>query len=172
LFAAKVPFRRLDAHVAEQELDLFKLPAGFVTQTRACATKIVRSHILQTTFRTPGLHHTPDNLRAECTLPNSLGLVDCAKDGVSIDLGGIQPIIYCRFDPAGNWHGPHVAALADQISDDPMLFPLLQRLHRQGRCLRSPEAATQENGNHGVVTLAPETTVIKGGEKSLALFSG
>jgi hypothetical protein len=33
LFAAKVPFRGLDAHVAEQELDLFKLPAGFVTQT-------------------------------------------------------------------------------------------------------------------------------------------
>ena len=143
-----------------------------MTQTRACATKIVRSHILQTTFRTPGLHHTPDNLRAECTLPVSLGLVDCAKDGANIDLGVIQPIIYCRFDPAGNWHGPHVAALADQINDDTMLFPLLQRLHRQGRCLRSPEAATQENGNHGVVTLAPETTVIKGGEKSLALFSG
>jgi hypothetical protein len=77
-------------------------PPGFVTQTRACATKIVRSHILQTTFRTPGLHHTPDNLRAECTLPNSLGLVDCAKDGASIDLGGIQPIIYRRFDPAIN----------------------------------------------------------------------
>jgi len=31
---------------------------------------------------------------------------------------------------------------------------------------------TQQNGNDGVVTLAPETTVIKGGEKSLALFRG
>jgi len=50
----KVPFFVWDAHVAERELDLFKLPAGLVTETRACATKIVRSHILQTTFRTPG----------------------------------------------------------------------------------------------------------------------
>jgi hypothetical protein len=130
LFAAEVPLRRLDAHVAEQELNLFKLPARFVTQTRACASQIVRSNILQTTFRTPGLHHPPDNLRAECTLPNSLGLVDCAKDGASIDLGGMQPIIYRRLDPHGNWHRPHVAALADQISDDPMVFPLLQCLHR------------------------------------------
>jgi hypothetical protein len=89
LFAAKVPFRRLDAHVAEQELDLFKLPSGFVTQTCARATKIVRSHILQATFRARGSHHTPDNLRAECTLPNSLGLVDCAKDGAAIDGGGM-----------------------------------------------------------------------------------
>jgi hypothetical protein len=125
LLAAKVPFRRLDAHVAEQELDLFELPAGFVTQTRACATKIVRSHILDTTFRTPGLHHTPYNLRAECTSPNSLGLVDCAKDWARIDFGGIQPIIYGSLDPVGNWHGPHVTALADQIRDDPMIFALL-----------------------------------------------
>ena len=45
LFAAKAPFRRLDAHIAKRELDLLKLSACFVTQTRARAAKVARSHI-------------------------------------------------------------------------------------------------------------------------------
>jgi hypothetical protein len=131
----KVPFRRLDAHVAEQELDLFKLPA--FTNTR-------------------------DNLRAEGTLRNSLGLVDCAKDGASIDLGGIQPNIYCRFDPAGN----------GTVRTWPPLPTRSAMTQCSSRCCNVSTAraaasallrpATQENGNHGVFTLAPETTVIKG----------
>jgi hypothetical protein len=37
LLTAKVSLRRLDAHMAEQKLDLLKLTAGFVLQTGACA---------------------------------------------------------------------------------------------------------------------------------------
>jgi hypothetical protein len=36
LFAAKVSLSRLDAHVAEQESDLLKLPAGFITTGPSC----------------------------------------------------------------------------------------------------------------------------------------
>jgi hypothetical protein len=32
--------------MAEQKLDLLKLPAGFVTQTGACAPEVVRSDML------------------------------------------------------------------------------------------------------------------------------
>jgi hypothetical protein len=53
-----------------------------------------------------------------------------------------------------------------------MLFPLLQCLDDQGRCLRPPEAATEEDGNQGVVPLTHQTSVIEGGKKSLPLFSG
>jgi hypothetical protein len=41
LFAAEIPLSRLDAHVAEQELDLFQLAASLVTQTRARSAEIV-----------------------------------------------------------------------------------------------------------------------------------
>ena len=37
LLTAKVSLRRLDAHMAEQKLDLLKLTAGFVAQTGACS---------------------------------------------------------------------------------------------------------------------------------------
>jgi hypothetical protein len=37
LLTAKVSLRRLDAHMAEQKLDLLELTTGFVAQTGACA---------------------------------------------------------------------------------------------------------------------------------------
>jgi hypothetical protein len=46
LLTAKVSLGGLDAHMAEQKLDLLKLPAGFVTQTGTCAPEVVRSNIL------------------------------------------------------------------------------------------------------------------------------
>ena len=52
LLAAKVSFRRLDTHMAEQKLDLFKLPTSLMTQAGAGATQIVRSNISKTAFRT------------------------------------------------------------------------------------------------------------------------
>ena len=42
LLAAEILLSRIDAHVAEQELDLLQLAASLVTQTRACPAEIVR----------------------------------------------------------------------------------------------------------------------------------
>ena len=54
LFAAEIPLSRLDAHVAEQELDLFQLAASLVTETRACAAEIVCiAHFEHASFTTP-----------------------------------------------------------------------------------------------------------------------
>ena len=39
--AAEIMLRRLDRHVAEQELDLLELAAGQMTETRACPSQIV-----------------------------------------------------------------------------------------------------------------------------------
>ena len=50
LLAAQIPLRRLDGHMTEQELDLFKLPASFMTQARACAPQVVRSNMFKTAF--------------------------------------------------------------------------------------------------------------------------
>jgi hypothetical protein len=141
LLAAKVSLRRLHAHMTQQELDLFKFPAGLMAQTGACAPKIVWSNIFQTRFRTSGLYHPPDDLRTESALSDPLGLIDGPKYGTSSDTGGCQPVVYCRFDPGWDRYRPNVAALAYEIGDDPMLLWLLQTLDRQRRCLSSAKTA-------------------------------
>jgi len=85
LLAAKVSLRRLNAYMAEQELNLLELPAGLVTQTRACAPHVVGSHIVEAAFRTSSFHNTPDDLWTESRLSNPLGLVDGPKDRPSGD---------------------------------------------------------------------------------------
>jgi hypothetical protein len=52
VLAPQVSLRCLNAHMTEQELDLFKLPASFMTQAGACAAQIVRGNIPQATLRT------------------------------------------------------------------------------------------------------------------------
>lgn len=74
LLAPQVSLRCLNAHMTEQELNLFKLPASLVTQAGACAPQIVRGYIPQATFRTTRFHHAPYHLRTEAALTNPLGL--------------------------------------------------------------------------------------------------
>ena len=92
MLTAEVSLRRLDAHMAEQKLNLLKLPAGCVIQPSTCAAKVVRSNTFETAFRTPGLHHAPDNLGTESIVPNSLGLIDGAKYRTRRDSGGGHPV--------------------------------------------------------------------------------
>jgi hypothetical protein len=40
LLAAEIPLSRLDAHVAEQKLNLFQFAASLVTQARARSTEV------------------------------------------------------------------------------------------------------------------------------------
>jgi len=65
--------------MAEQKLDLLKLPAAFVAQTGACAAKVVWSNILEATFRASGFHHAPDDLRTESAVPNAVDRIDAPK---------------------------------------------------------------------------------------------
>jgi hypothetical protein len=117
--------------MAEQKLDLLKLPAGYVTQSSACAAKVVRSNILEAAFRTPGLHDAPDNLGTESIVPNPLGLIDGAKYRTRGDARGGHPVGHGRFNPGWHWNRPHVAALPDHIGNHPMLLSLLDCLDGQ-----------------------------------------
>jgi hypothetical protein len=46
LLAAEVLFRRLDRHVAEQELDLVELAAGQMAESRTCAPQIMGRQLI------------------------------------------------------------------------------------------------------------------------------
>ena len=130
LLAAQVAFRRLNAHVAQQELNLLRLPASLMTEAGASASQIVRGNISQAAFRTSRLHYAPDHLRTEAALTNSLGLIDGPKYRPIGEAGGRQPPVHCAFYPCRNGYGPHMAALADKVGDHPMLLSLLEAFWR------------------------------------------
>ena len=120
---------------------MVKLPDCLMTQTRARATQIVRSDTIETAFRASGLDHAPNHLRTETVRCNPPRLVDRPKSWVGTYTGGSQPAIHSRFDPRWDGYGPHVAALANEVGDYPVLFSSLQMLQRCRAC-SSPVGAS------------------------------
>jgi hypothetical protein len=64
-----------------------------------------------------------------------------------------------------------VAPFANEVCDYPMLLSLLEMFHGERGQFRSPEAASQEDSDHGVVTLATKIPIVEDCKKSLPLFS-
>jgi len=143
-----------------------------MAQAGARATQIVGRNVCKTASRTSCLHHTPDDLWAEATFSNSLGLVDGPKDRPGSDASGGQPTVHRRFDPARDWYGPHMAALADQVGDYPMLFALLQTFRGEASGLRSPRSTSEEDREHGIVTLSAQAALVDHRQELLALIGG
>ena len=51
-------------------------------------------------------------------------------------------------------------------------MPLLDVFNSQGRQFCAPQTAAQENGEHGVASLAAETVNVYGPQKTLTLLRG
>jgi hypothetical protein len=155
--------------MAEQKLDLLKLTAGFVAQTGACAPQVMRSNILQATFRASGLNQASDYLRTESAVPNALGLIDGPKYRAHGDARGGHPVVHRGFDPGWDWNRPHVVALPDHVGDHPMLFALVQVFDRQPGHLCPSKTTSQENRNYSVVTFAAQTGLVEDAKETAAL---
>lgn len=158
--------------MAQQELDLLKFPAGFMTETGACATHVMGSHIFKAALRTSSFHNTPDGLGAEGGFSDPLGLVDGPKYRSGGDVGGTEPAVHCGLDPCRDWDGPHLATLAHKVGDDPVLVSLLQIFDGERGCLGPSEPASEKHGDHGIVALAPQVPKLKYGQEPSALFGG
>jgi len=81
LFAAQIPFGRLDANVPEQELNLFEFSSSLVTQARACAAKVVWRNVRQSATGRSLFDNTPNYFRAEAVGRYSTSFVDSTEDG-------------------------------------------------------------------------------------------
>jgi hypothetical protein len=137
--------------MSEQELDLLKLSACLVAQSGAGTAEIVRRNAIQTTFRGPRLYDAPDDFRAETTCRDPVGLVDRPEDRAGRDAGSGQPAVHRKLHPGRDWHRSNVTTLANKVGDDPVLFSLLEVFDGEPGYLRSPEATTEQNRDHGVV---------------------
>jgi len=73
-----------------------------------------------------GLDHFPNDLGAHTFAPDQATPVDGPKDSPLRDRAGLGPGIDGHLHPSGGGHGANVAALADQVGDDPVVVTLLQ----------------------------------------------
>lgn len=87
LFAAQIPFGRLDTDVTEQELNLFEFSPGLVTEARACAAKVMRRNVHESATGRSSFDNTPNHFRAEAIGCYSTPFVNGAEDGAFRNTG-------------------------------------------------------------------------------------
>ena len=160
--------RPMLSFTAFRSLNLFKFPSSFMAQTGTRAARVVRSNIVQTALRASGLNHAPDDFWAESVFSNPLGFVGGPKYRTCGDASSAQPGVDCRFHPSRHRNRPHVAALAHPMGDYPTLFSLLEAFERQSTYLCSSEAASQQDGNDSIISLAADTALVEPGKEALA----
>ncbi len=147
--APKVLFRRLHAHMSEQELDLLKLPTRDVTEPGTPAAKIMRGQLDYSCFGCALPHHTPDDLFGGSCTPDRSALIHTAKDSPTGYARGLHPYFQGRFDPIRHGHGSDKPSLSYQVNTGPVVLPSLQGLDRKMRQLRSAKATPVSQVNRG-----------------------
>jgi hypothetical protein len=64
-----------------------------------------------------------------------------------------------------------VAPFSNEVCDYPVLCSLLEMLHGECRQFCSPQAASQEDCDRGIITLDTNVPIVEDGKKFLALCS-
>lgn len=137
--------------MSQQELNLVEFATSEVAQPGAGAPEIVRRELLDAGAPGRGLHHVPDDFRRHPISPHAAGLVDRAKRPPLREAGRRCPGVKAGLDPVRYWDGPDVAGLAQQISDDPVLIALLDRLEFQRQDFTASQSTPEQQGHHRAV---------------------
>ncbi len=98
--APEIPFRRLNRHVPEQELDLIQFAAGQVAEPRASPTQIVRRELLDAGTASRRSDHLPEDPRRHPVSPHDARLVNGPEDTALGNPSGIDPIVAMTLDVA------------------------------------------------------------------------
>jgi len=125
--------------------------AGQVAETSAGAPKIVRCKLLDAGASRRRAHDIPEHLGRHAVSPHPPGLVDGAEDRAVGDGSRRRPRVHGALHPSWNRDGSDMSALANQIGDDPMLLPPLDRLEGQCQQLGAAKSAANQHGDHRVV---------------------
>src|SRR4029077_18483889 len=109
--------------------------------------------MLQACSLAAGLDYVPDHILRDAFPPNLSRSGDGSKDPSVCDPRCSYPLIKRCFDPFGDRHGAGVAGLADPGHYGPMALAHLDLVQLQADQFRSAEAAAEQHGQHGVVSL-------------------
>ena len=116
--------------------------------------------MLQACSLATGFDYVPHDILRDTFPPHFSGSGDGSKDPSIRDPGCYYPLIECRFDPLWNGHRADVAPLADQVHYCPVTLAHLHLIHFQADQFRSAEAATEQHGQHGVISLGTHAIAV------------
>jgi hypothetical protein len=144
LFAPKVALRRLNRNMPQKELDLVQIASRSMAESSTGPSQIVRRQLRHSEALGGFLHNVPNRLHRHAISPCPSNFVDPAEQLSSINCGCSEPIVEFGSHPIGNWNRSHVASLADQINNGPMLFALLDLIQSQptASCRLKPHASS------------------------------
>jgi hypothetical protein len=117
----------------------------------------MRCNILQSRSFATGLDYVPHNILRDAFPPHLSRSGNPSKDLSRRHPGRDRPLIERGFDPFWNGHGADVAALADQVYHYPVPLAHLDLVQLQADEFRSSEAASEQHGQHRVVTPGTHT---------------
>jgi hypothetical protein len=114
--------------------------------------QVVRRQLDDARARRSGAHYIPEDLRRHAVSPHAPSLIDRAEHRAVRDPGCHRPGVHGSLHPCWNRDGAHVIGLADEIGDDPVLLPLLDRLEVKRQQLGASQPAPDQHRDHWVIT--------------------
>jgi hypothetical protein len=133
-------------------------------------SQIVRRQLRHADLLGGFFHNVPNRLHRYAISPCPSDFVDPAEQLSSINCGCSEPIVEFGSHLIGNWNRSHVASLADQINNGPMLFALLELIQSQRYGFVPPQAAREQQCEQSSVTFSFQSLMIGGLPKCLALL--
>src|ERR1017187_2712494 len=99
------------------------------------------------------LHDMPVHLFGDPVSPDRAGTIHTSEQLPARDGRGLGPCVQSRFDPIGNWNGPNVTTLANQIDHSPMLLALLDVTDLEFGHLSPTQTAAEQYCQNCSITL-------------------
>jgi hypothetical protein len=112
--------------MAEQELDLFQLASGNMTQPGARATKIVRRELGNAQLWCILLDNVPHDRLRDAVTPCFARFTDASKHPSKGNASRAGPLINQLFGPVRNRNGSNVSTFSYEIYDSPVFIAPLQ----------------------------------------------
>jgi len=151
LLCAEVPLGRLNRGMAEEQLDLLKLPAGSATQLGAGAAEVVRRDAGNACGLSVPLEKLPHHLLAHSITMHLVAPADPTQDRAIGEPGRCRPGVDGDLDPRRHRDRAHPPVLADKVHDAPTVVPLLDVLERERGDLGPAQPAAKEDREHRAV---------------------
>jgi len=114
----------------------------------------MRRDMLEPVSFAAGLDNIPDDILRDPLAPDFAGASNGTKDSSFGDIACLGPVVEGGLHPPPHRNRTDVTALADQVHDRPVPLPHLQVIEPLANQFRTAEAAAEQHGQHGVVSLS------------------
>jgi hypothetical protein len=145
----------------EEELDLLQFAAGGAAQSGTASAQVVRRELAAPCLFRDLLNDVPGKFLGHPVSPSFAGAAHTTEHLSSLESCSFDPRAEFAIDPVWDRHRPDMAALAAEVYDRPMSFPLLKVINRQLGDFVSPQPARKQKGQECPVALAFETACVR-----------